>query len=809
MIHDLRSALRSLARAPGFAGLVIVILALGIGGSAAIFSLVNVLLLRPLPFEESSRLVRMRDEVTRPGEGSWRYNTSPRSFVALRGEDGIFDGVVAQRYRPMTLTAPGEPSRVIAIGVSGGWSEVLGVGPVVGRGFSGGESELGDRARVALLGHELWRSRFGGDPSVVGRGVVLDGERYEVVGVMPRGYNYPYGADLWVPDRFDEDDTAFGPNVVGRLRPELDLPAAQGRLDALSEGLAEAYPGSHGSIRLLAVPIRDDLVSNHPRLGLALLLGAGVLLLLACVNIANLMLVRGSARRSELAVRAAMGAGAGRQARQLLLESLALGVAGGAVGLLLASAMSGLLSGLSMEPDSSLGAFFTDLGLDVRVAAFALLAAVGTAVLFGVAPAWRAARVEPRRVLAAAGRTGEGGRTRWLDGLVVAEVAVALVLMAGAALMVDNLLALQGDDPGHRTEGLYTFRVGLPEARFPGDSARLRFMDRLLTALESEPAVASAGAVHHLPFDDGSSSTAISVEGGPATEGDRRLLVNVRSVAGDYLETMGIRVLAGRSFTAAEMGERRNVVVVNRALAERYWDGSPIGRQIRRGALTDEGPWLEVVGVVGDADENVDLAETLYVPYPLAPLTDMNVVAEVSAGSVGVLRRVVRSLDPDQPLDGLSSVTERVEALYGSQTAATRLMVGFAAFGLLLAVLGIYGVLAYTVARRRRELAVRQALGLTRRGAMAFVVLHSLRLTALGLALGLPAALGFTGLLARVLGGTTRDVAIDIRLMAEHTQLGLPAYAALLLALAAATLAATLPPARTAASTDPGRTLRG
>lgn len=809
MYHDLRSALRTLGRAPGFVVLVVATLGLGIGGASAIFSLVNTLLLRPLPFEEESRLVRMRDAVSRPGEGVWRYNSSPRSYVAMRKWGGVFEGVVAQRYRPMILSSPGDPARVVAIGVSAGWTEVLGVGPVVGRPFSGAEASLGAESRAVLLGHGLWLSRFGGRPDVVGEAVRLDDRLYTVVGVMPASYNYPYGAELWVPDTFDIDDVAAGPNVVGRLSAGLSLEAAQSGLDELSGALAEAYPESHASIRLLAVPIRDDLVSNHPRLGLALLLGAGVLLALACFNIANLLLVRGAGRRTELAIRAAMGAAAPRQARQLFFESLALGVLGGGVGLALAAGLHRLMAGLSVEADSSLGAFFTDLSLDWRVAGFALLLGGGTAMVFGVLPALGAARVEPRRVLIG-GRGGGRPRERWLNPLIAAELAVAFVLLAGAGLMVQNLVALQRGDRGYATADRITFQVGMAGAGFAADSARVRFMGRVLDRLASEPAVRTVGAVQHLPFDDGSSSTSYSIEGGPSTEGERRLLANARIVAGAYFQAMGMPILQGRTFSEAELREPRDVVVVNRAFADRYWPDGPLGRRLKLGALADEGPWLTVVGVVATAEENFELEGTMYVPYVQSPAGEMNVVAMVpgTGDHARALREAVWAVDPGQPLSGLGAVEGRLRESLASQFAATRLMVGFAGFGLLLAGLGIYGVMAYSVRRRRHELAIRRALGLTRQGAIAAVLRKAMVLAVAGLAVGVPGAVAFTRLLTGVLSGSTTNVAIDIRLVADHASLGPWGYAALATGLALAALAAAAVPAVRAATTDPARALR-
>jgi putative ABC transport system permease protein len=807
MILALRSALRSLGRAPGFAALVIGTLAIGIGGSAAIFSLVNALLLRPLPFPDEERLVRMRDEITRPGEGSWRYNTSPRSYVALRERSGVFDGVVAQRYRPMILGAPGEPQRVIGIGVSEGWAEVLGVGPVLGRTFTAEETAQGTSAGVALIGHALWQSRFGGEPGVLGRGIVLDDEVYTVIGVMPRAYNYPYGAELWVPDRFDRDDVRFGPYVVGRLRPDYPAGRAQRELDGLSATLSEEYPESHASIRLLAVPFRDDLVSNHPRVGVALLLGSGILLLLACFNIANLQLVRGSAREAERAVRAALGAGSRHQIGHALAESGLLALAGSAGGLLVADALHGAMAGLGVRADASLGAFFTDLSVDWRVAAFALAVGAGTAIISGVVPALRAGRVDPRSVLAGAGRGATGGSGRVMDGLVAAELAVALVLLSGATLMAANTSALLGGERGYAVAERMTFRVGLA-SRAGADSARVVYVDRLLERLRADAGVVAVGAAHHLPMDDGSSSTSFSVAGGPFTEGDRRLLANVRIVAGEYFDAIGMPIEEGRAFLHEELRGGRDVVIVNRAFADRYLGGDALGRRLTLGALAEDRPWLTVVGVAGTADENIDLRESLYIPYGQTPSAELAIVAAGAGVTAARLRAAVRDVDPGQPLHGLATLDTRIRDRLAAQTTATRLMIGFAAFGLLLATLGIYGVMAFMVRGRRRELAVRRALGLTATGAFLRVLKRSAALAGIGIGAGLPVALFFNRVLTDVLGGAAQNVSLDIRLVAEHATLSTAGYAAIAAVVLALALAAAALPAARAAAVHPAGILR-
>lgn len=807
-LDDLRNAFRTLRRNRGTTAMVVLTLGLGIGGAVAIFSLVNALLLRPLPFREASRLVRMRDEVTRPGQEPWRYNTSPRSFVYMRERGGIFSGIVAQRYRPMVLSGAGDPTRVIGIGVSRDWTRVLGVGPALGRPFTAEEEALGDRARVALIGYDLWRTRFGGAAGVVGEPVTLNDRVYTVVGVMPRSYNYPYGAQVWVPDTFDPDDVASGPNVVGRLRDGLSLDAAQRELDRLSRQLAEAHPESHGTIRLLAVPVRDDLVSNNPRLALVLLVSVGILLLLACFNIANLLLIRGTARRREMALRVALGATALRRVRQLFAESLLLGLAGAALGLLVATGLHGLLARLSIEPDTSLGAFFTDLSLDIRVLGFALALALGTPLVFGMVPALRSGRPDIRNALRSGGRTSTGRHGRLIRGLVAAELAVALTLLGAAALMARNLAAFRHEDRGYASSGRVTLRLSVPGET--GD--RPGWVAEAVRRVAELPGAVRAGGVQQLPMDDGSWSSSISIDGGEASTADRRLLANSRIVAGDYMEAMGIQLLEGRALRGDEILEGRPVVLVNRAFADRYWpDGDALGGRMKTGSLDSPRPWLTVVGIVADADENYDLAETYYEGYGLAPVPELNLVVEArtsAAALIPAVRRTLRALDPGQPLDRIATIEQRLADTMTPHRTAARLSLAFAAFGLLLVALGIYGVLAHAVEQGRKEIAVRRALGLTGAGAFRMVLARAALLAGAGIAVGIPGADALNDVLARLLGGATRDVALDVRLLAETATLPASAYAALAGLVAVIATAAAALPAWRAARRSPAEVLR-
>jgi len=807
-VQDVRYAVRQIIRRPGFALIVILTLGLGIGATTSIFSLVNTMLFRPLPFENAERLVRMRDAVARPGREPWLYNTSPRSYFAMKEWDGAFVDVTAQRFMIFNITGTDEPARVTGIGVSTDWLQTLGVEPIRGRNFTPEEARLGSEARVALIGHGLWTRRFGADPSAVGRTITLNGRIYTIIGVMPPLFNYPYGSELWVPETFDRDSGAFGPNVVARLKRGVSLETAQAQLNALSDRLRQEHPNTHASVTLRAVPIREDLVGNHPRLGVILLGAVGFLLLIACANVANLLLVRSSARRTEFALRAALGARRRRQVRQVVTESLVLATLGAVLGLVLTAGLTDVLAQLSIADYE----FFTDVRVDGRVLAFGLAVTVVTTLLFGLVPALRASRPDLQRGLKEGGRSGRLAGGRLMRTLVASEVALALVLLAGAGLMLHNFTALQRQDPGYATQDRLTMELALPAHRYRQPEDQFRFVERLGERLEAVPGVLSAGLTTHLPLSPGSTTQAVSIQGGQASEPGNQLLVNWRTVTPGYLSTMGIPLLAGRDFSDDEVREPRTVAVVNEPFAQRYWPGrDPLGQQFKFGGLDSESPWLTVVGVVGDVDELYEVEETVYIPFGFRPDPDLSLVVHTAADPGAFapqVRDAVWEIDSDQPVENLTTLEEMLSASISQERMSALLMQAFAVFALLLATLGLYGVTSYAVSLRSHEFGIRKALGCTPGGILGLVLKQGTVLALIGITLGTPLALAATDLMADVLSGANVDVPVRVRMLSEASSLPLGTYLGLALLLFAISVLASFIPARRATRVDPVEALR-
>jgi len=812
LIQDLRYAVRQMARRPGFTAIVVLTLALGIGANTAIFSLLNTLLFRPLPFAEGESLVRMRDAVSRPGREPWLYNSSPRSYFIMKEWDGVFDGVTAQRHMTLNITGTGAPARVTGIGVSQDWLSTLGVEPLLGRGFSPDAEQVARDSRSALIGYGLWQRRFGGDPDIVGQTLTLNGRVYEIIGVMPALFNYPYGAEVWVPETFDRNSGRFGPNVVARLKPGVTLAAAQAELNALSERARAEFPDTHASITLTAVPIRDDIVRNHPRLGIILLGAVGFLLLIACANVANLLLVRGASRRTELAIRVALGAGRMRQIRQLVTESLVLALSGAAVGFLLAGALTGALARLSVASTYSLGEFFRDIRIDWRVLAFGLLVALFTTLLFGLLPAIKGSKTDVQHVLKEGGRSSRTPAGGLMKALVAGEVAIALVLLAGAGLMVRNFNALQRVTLGYDPVDRLAVELALPDHRYPEAPDRLRFVDRLLERVEALPGVVSAGVSTHLPLTGGSVTRAYSVEGGPSSEPGNQILANIRLVTSDYLRTMGIPLLRGRQFNEDEDREARAVVIVSEPMARRYWPGEdPIGRRIKFGQLESQTPWLTIVGVVGDVEELYEVEETIYIPHAAAPAADFSLVLRTAVdprGFTDVMRDAIWQVDPDQPVENVATLEQMVSESVSQERLGTFLIQTFAALALLLAALGLYGVTSYAVSQRTHEIGIRKALGCPSAGILRLVLKQGAVLAVIGVALGIPLALGLTRVMSGVLSGANANAPVRIRMLTEASSLPLLLYVAIAVMLTAIALLACYFPAHRANKVHPVEALR-
>lgn len=799
LVQDLRFAARQLRRQPVFTAVAVITLGVGIGAATAIFNAAEVALFRPLPMEHEDRLVRV---YRIPEAGTPRISLRPATFRAVRERGRFFDRIVAQRYTGFVLSTDDGPERMVGIAVTAGWPETLGVDVHVGRAFTAEEERLGADAGVALLSYGAWKRRFGGEEGVLGREIVLNGQPHVVVGVMERRLSYPYNSEVWVPMRVDDEQV--GPwsfNALARLRPGVTVETAREELSDIAREAArtgEAPALDADGMTLTAIPFRELFVGEEGGTTLALLGAVGFLLLIVCANLANLLLARGLGRERELAVRASVGASRGRLVRQLLTESLLLGSLGSGLGIALAALGRGLASPLL---PGRLEYVEAEVTMNEPVLAFAVGLALLSTLLFGLLPALRLSRLRPGAGLVSArGSSRDASGRRLGRSLVVAEVALGVVLLTGAGLVVKDLRQLAAADLGYETSGLLTYSVSLNREPYTEPPARIDFLSRAASELRALPGVAAAGVTSMFPSDRGNSLAQVEVRGREETPGTR-LLVNHRLVTPGFLEALGIPLLSGRGIAASDRADAPPVVVISAAMARRFWPGQdPLGQHVRRRG-DEDGQWMTVVGVVEDVRQFYDVQESWYLPYAQhagersASSTTFAVRSATDRPpSASVIRDVMAGVAPELPVTDLLTAGDLHAESLTRQRQAAGLSGAFAGFGLLLAVMGLYGAISYAVNRRRREFGVRMALGSDAGRIVRRVLGEGLRLVALGVVFGGFGALGVTRLLSRTLetvGG------FDPRLFAG---------AVLVLALTAA--GATVVPARRAARTDPMTVLR-
>ena len=800
LAQDVRFAARSFRRRPGFALAALATLTLGVGAGTAVFSVVDGIVLRPLPYPEADRLVVVG---TTDGASDRAFSSSPVDVRDWAERSRTLEALAASRLERRILRGDGEPEEVMGAGVSAAYFDVLGVRPALGRPFTAAEDRPGVEG-VAVLSHAFWTRRFGGDLGTLGRTLRLDGEPFTVVGIMGPGFHPPEAVhhgdvEVWYPIQRVQDDLTergnFFVQALGRLTPGATVEAAREELEAIGRALSAETP-EVGLRWPMPEPMRDRTVGEvGPRL---LLLGGavGLLLLIACANVANLFLLRASERAREMAVRSALGAGRGRLSRQLVTESVVLC---GAAGLLALGVAEGAVRAFRAYGPGDLPRL-SEVGVDYRVLAFGMALSLVTGIVFGLLPSRSVARARPAGTLREGAAGAGGGRAGLRGGLVVAQTAVALVLLVGAGLLVHSFVRLVGVEPGFEAEGVAWMTVRLDGDAYPTDEERSAFFAALLRDVEALPGVRAAGGTNILPLSPSRNQTWARPEGLEVPEGEEPPLVSWHQVLPGTFEALGIPVLRGRGFTPRDDATAPSVVAVNESLARTFWpERDALGRRVAMGSGPDP-RWATVVAVVGDVRQRGLAAEPtpeLYVPFLALPRTAASLVARTDGGPAGLLpamRERAQELDPSLPLDDYGTLADHVRASVTAPRFYAGLLAAFAALALLLAVVGVYGTTAYAVAQRRHEVGVRMALGARGRDVSALLVRRGARLTALGLALGLGGALLATRVLEDfVYGVTPTDPATLAAVTATLGGLGL--------------LAAWLP-ARRAARQDPARTLR-
>jgi putative ABC transport system permease protein len=798
LLPDLRYAVRSLLRRPGFTAVAVATLALGIGANTAIFSVIHGLLLEPPPYAEPERLVMVQE--TNRGELT---QVAVANFVDLDREAGSYDGLAAYRWTSFNIAGGGErPERVEAGLATPDLFTALGVEPAHGRALSP-QTDLagGTPPREVVLGPGLWQRRFASDPDVLGSTLRLDGEVFTIVGVLAEPLFLPQATEveLWVPLAVYARDEGRGTHsnlaMVGRLAPGVPLAAARQEAAAVYARLAEEHPGTNVDVSAVVAPLAERLVEDVRPAALVLWAAVGFVLLIACANLANLMLTRAAGRHRELAVRRALGAGRGRLVRQLLTESCVLGLAGGAAGLLLGAwGLELLRAALPPGPRTE------RLAIDPTVLVFTLGLALATGLVIGLVPAWTASRRAAASGLAEGGRGGgpdRGGR-RLRQLLVAAEVAMALVLLIGAGLMIDSFRKLRQVDPGFATGHLLVADLLLPGGDYDSDAKRLAFYSRLRERLAARPGVAGVTLASPLPLTDSSSASSFAVEGRSYGYGENPS-IRWSKVAPGYFEVMGVPVRAGRGFDERDEPGAPEVIVIDTLTAERQWPGEDaVGKRIR--FTWQEGSWLTVVGVVAPV-HHLELDQPpqphVYLPLPQYPPGGAHLVVATEGEPLALadaVREEVAALDPELPLGDVATMEEQRRGGMSRYWYPMLILGLFAALALALAALGIYGVMSYAVAQRTREIGVRMALGAAREQVVRMVLSEGARVVLAGAVAGLAAGLALARLMAGLLYEVTPGDPLSLTLVT--------------LVLTAVALAACLLPARRAASVEPMEALR-
>lgn len=801
LLQDLKYGLRVLLKSPGFAATAILVLALGVGANTAIFSVVNAVLLRPLPLKEPDRLVlvwHVPPEKSFPGVKT--FSVSPANYLDWQNQNHVFDKIAAFQRPSFNLTGRAQPESVTAGTATADFFSVLQVQPILGRVFAADEDQPGHN-KVVVLSAGFWQSHFGSDPKALGQKLTLDGEAYSIIGVMPPTFDFPPKAEIWTPLAWTDKERAVRGDhnyiVAARLKPGVDLKQAQAEMNTISSRLQQQYPVDDAGWGAVVAPLREELVGDI-RPALLVLLGAvAFVLLIACANVANLTLAKVFGRRKEIAIRTVLGASRARVMRQVLSETLLLSLAGGALGVILAKFAIKLIT-TNFADDLPR---FWEIGLNMDVLAFSLVVSILTGLIAGLAPAWRLTKTNLNDAMKQGlGKTdSDSGGDRLRSVLVVCEVALSLVLLIGAGLLIRSLWNLRSVNPGFDAQNVLTMSIAMPETKYPKPREQAAFYNQVLEKVRVLPGVEFAGAVTGLPLTGGSTQP-FSIEGEPVLPMADQPEVAVREITPGYLHSMRIPLFKGREINESDTVDRPSVVLVSESFAKRFWPNQdPIGKHL---TLTFyPGIVREVVGIVGDVkQDNLDMKmprETIYNPMAQMSRSGLRFVVRTTSppgALVSPVTNAVHQVDPDEPVLHVETMEDVVNDSLFQQRFSMLLLSSFAGLALLLAAVGIYSVLAYAVRRRFREIGVRVALGAQTSDVLRMVVYDGLRPTLIGVAIGLAAALAFSRAVSSLVYGVKpADPATFL------------AISALLVLVA---LFASIVPAYRAARVDPMKALR-
>jgi putative ABC transport system permease protein len=763
MWQDLRYGIRVLIKSPVFTTVAVLSLALGIGANTAIFSVVNGLLLRPLPYPDSKRIVDVWH--TPPQEsfpGMNRFSVSPANYLDWKDQSQTFEQMAAYGYAGFSLSASADPVAVTGAAVSSDFFSVLRSNVSQGRTFLPEEEQPG-RDQVVVLSDGLWQQAFGSNPNLIGQTLTLNSRSFTVIGIMPAGFQYPPEVELWVPLAWNEAErqtrSIHDYQVIARLKQDVSLAQSQAEMNTISSRLEQQYPEDNKGWGAMVIPLQEDLIGDIRPALLVLFSAVAFVLLIACANVANLMLARGANRRKEIAIRIALGAGRGRIVRQLLSESVLLATTGGILGLLLARWGSELLVQLSSGslPNSS------EIGIDKWALGFTLLVSFGAGIIAGIAPAFQFSTTDTSETLKqGTGRTGGSSvKQRTRKALVICEVALSLILLIGAGLMIRSFWKLQQVDPGFNTSNTLTMSVGLSPIKYSDAYQQAAFFDRVLEQVSALPGVVSVGATTTIPLVGSGSTQPFTIEGRPESAVSEQPMAQTRYISPDYFRAIGVPLRQGRFFSDGDREDGVPVVIISEAMARRFWPGQdPVGRRLTPSFHLKQGA-REIVGVVGDVKASgldADAAATMYLPYKQAPRPYMTFVARTASDPQNFIQPISKSIytiDKEQAVRNVRTMEQVLADSVSGRRFNMTLLITFAALALVLATVGVYGVMNYSVTLRRRELGIRMALGAQAADVLRLILGQGLMLTLTGIGAGLVGAYGLTRLMANLLYGVT------------------------------------------------------